>query len=674
MSQAVVARSAALDQLCINTIRTLAMDAVEAADSGHPGAPMGRAPLAYVLWTRHLRPHPRNPAWFGRDRFVLSCGHASMLLYGVLHLTGYDLPLDELKRFRQWGSKTPGHPEFGVTPGVETTTGPLGQGFGNAVGMALARAHLAALFNRPGHEIITHRVYFLASDGDLMEGVSHEAASLAGHLGLGALVGFYDDNRVTIDGSTDLTYSDDVLGRFAAYGWHVQRVDDGNDLLAIDRAIDAAKAEQGKPSLISVRTHIAYGSPNKQDTAAAHGAPLGEAEVRLTKKNLGWEYEEPFTVPADALAEWRRAVERGAGLEREWEDAFGRYREAHPELAGELERRLRRELPADWDADLPSFEDEGAMATRTASGRVLNAIARRVPELLGGSADLGGSNNTLIEGVEDLGRDAPGGRNMYFGVREHGMGAVLNGMALHGGLIPYGGTFLIFSDYMRPSIRLAALMGIKVIYVFTHDSIGLGEDGPTHQPVEQLAGLRAIPNLTVIRPADAPETVQAWRVALEHDGGPVAMVLTRQKVPSVDRGSGGGAEGLRRGGYVLREASKGTPDLILMASGSEVHPVLEARELLESEGIRTRVVSMPAPDVFALQSAGYRDQVLPPTVSARLAVEAAHPMPWYRWVGDRGAVLGITRFGASAPYQTLFREYGFSPAAIAARARTLLAR
>jgi transketolase len=668
----VTTTSTALDQLCINTIRTLAMDAVQRANSGHPGTPMALAPLGYVLWTRHLRHNPRDPRWFGRDRFVLSCGHASMLLYSLLYLTGYDLPLDELKDFRQWESKTAGHPEYGLTPGVETTTGPLGQGFGNAVGMALAAHHLAARFERPGHEILPQRVYFIASDGDLMEGLSHEAASLAGHLRLGRLIGFYDDNRITIDGSTDLAYSDDAGGRFEAYGWHVQHVDDGNDLDAIHHAIEAAKHETDRPSLIVVRTHIAFGSPNKQDTAEAHGAPLGEEEVRLTKERLGWPYDEPFTVPGEALAEWRRCVERGAERQRQWDDAFAVYRKQFTELAGELERRIAGTLPAGWEEAVPDLSDAPAMATRKASSAVLNALTKAVPELLGGSADLGVSNLTLIKGAADLAPGNLGGQNMYFGVREHAMAAVLNGMALYGGVMPYAGTFLIFSDYMRPSIRLAALMGIKVIYVFTHDSVGLGEDGPTHQPVEHLSSLRAIPKLTVIRPADPAETAEAWRMAVKHRGGPVAISLTRQNVAQLDRKSLAPASGLARGAYVLAEASGRNPTVILIATGSEVGLAVEARSRLETEGTPTRVVSMPSHELFAAQPQKYRDMVLPPRATVRLAIEAGSPMSWHRWVGDRGDVLGVERFGASAPYQLIFAEFGFTVDNVVHRVRQLL--
>jgi transketolase len=664
----------ALDQLCINTVRTLAMDAVQQADSGHPGTPMALAPLSYVLWTKHLRYDTKNPQWAGRDRFVLSCGHASMLLYSLLYLTGYDLSLDELKRFRQWGSKTPGHPEYGHTPGVETTTGPLGQGFGNAVGMALARARLAAEFNRSGHEIIQHKIYVLASDGDMMEGVSHEAASLAGHLKLGNLIVFYDDNHITIDGPTSLAFSDDTAKRFSAYGWHVQRVEDGNDLAALNRAIRRAQRVTDRPALIIVRTHIAYGSPHKQDTAAAHGSPLGVEEVKLTKQNLGWPYEEPFTVPDQALACWRRAVRRGKRLENAWRRAWDAYAAHDPELARELERRLAGELPPGWDAALPSFAGQPPMATRAASGKVLNAVASKLPELIGGSGDLTPSNDTYLTDAGDFGPEHRGGRNLHFGVREHAMGSVLNGMALHGGVIPYGGTFLIFSDYMRPPMRLAAMMGLKVIYVFTHDSIGLGEDGPTHQPIEQLAGLRSVPHLVVIRPADAAETAEAWRTAIAHRGGPVALVLTRQKLTVLDRQVLAPAVGLARGAYVLAEASGEAPRAVLLASGSEVDLALAARATLEAGGVPTRVVSAPSLELFAAQPAAYRDQVLPPGVPCRVAVEAAHPQPWYRWVGDHGAVVGLTRFGASAPYQRVYEELGITAAAVAERARALLGR
>ena len=667
------ARDTALDLLCINTIRTLAMDGVQKADSGHPGTAMALAPLAYVLWQKHLRFNPVNPAWWDRDRFVLSAGHACMLLYSVLYLTGYDVSVDDLKQFRQWGSKTPGHSERGVTPGVEATTGPLGQGVGNAVGMAIAEAQLAALFNRPGHDIIDHHTYFLCSDGDLMEGVSHEACSLAGHLKLGKLIGLYDDNHITIDGDTALAFSDDTARRFEAYGWHVQRVEDGNDLGALDRAIHAAKRDTDRPSLVIVRTHIGYGSPHKQDTADAHGAPLGEEEVRLTKQNLAWPELEPFHVPERALAYWRGARERGAQREGDWSARYTAYRSAHPDLARELERRLTGRLPDGWDAALPAFTPkDGAIATRAASNKVINAIAPKLPELIGGSADLTGSNLTEIKGGGVFSAADRAGRNFHFGVREHGMGAALNGIALHQGFVPFGGTFLIFSDYMRPSIRVAALTHLRPIYVFTHDSIGLGEDGPTHQPIEHLSALRAMPNMTVIRPSDATEVAEAWRAAVLHHGGPVAIALTRQKVPIVDRAKYGPANGLRLGGYVLADAPNGKPDIILIGSGSEVDLVLGAYERLKADGKKPRAVSMPCMEYFAKQPAEYRDAVLPPAVPLRMAVEAAAPQPWYRWVGDKGVILGLERFGASAPYQRIYKELGLTVENIVAEAMRML--
>ena len=660
-----------LDQLCINTVRALAMDAVQQAESGHPGTAMALAPLAYVLWQRHMRYNPANPYWVDRDRFVLSCGHACMLLYSALYLSGYDLTLDEIKRFRQWGTRTPGHSEHGVTPGVEATTGPLGQGTANAVGMAIAEAQLAAQFNRPGHEIVDHYTYFLASDGDLMEGISHEACSLAGHLKLGKLIGLYDDNHITIDGDTALAFSDDTAKRFEAYGWHTQRVTDGNDLDALGNAIQAAKRVADKPSLIVIRTHIGWGSPHKQDTAEAHGAPLGAEEVKLTKQNLGWPSLEPFHVPEEALAHWRRARERGGRLEAEWQKKWDAYRHAHADLASELNRRLAGTLPEGWDAALPSFGPKDAQATRAASGKVINALAPKLPELIGGSADLAGSNNTDIKGGASFSAEQRGGRNFHFGVREHGMGAILNGIALHRGFIAYGGTFLIFSDYMRPSIRLAALTHLRPIYVFTHDSIGLGEDGPTHQPIEQLSTLRAIPNMTVIRPADATEVVEAWRAAISHTGGPVALVLTRQKVAVIDRTKYGPASGLHRGGYVLAEAPSGKPNVVLMGTGSEVELVLGAYEQLKADGQQARAVSMPCLEYFAKQPEDYRDSVLPPGVP-RIAVEAAAPQSWYRWVGDKGVIMGIERFGASAPYQRIYKEVGLTVDAVVARARNLV--
>lgn len=661
-----------LDLLCINTVRTLAMDAVQQADSGHPGTPMALAPLAYVLWTRHLKYDPANPDWPDRDRFVLSCGHASMLLYAALYLSGYDLTLDDIKKFRQWGSKTPGHPEFGHTAGVETTTGPLGQGTGNAVGMAIAEAILASNFNRPGHDLVNHFTYFLASDGDLMEGISHEVCSLAGHLKLGRLIGIYDDNHITIEGDTNLAFSEDTARRFESYGWHVQRVADGNDLAALDQAITGAKKMPDRPSLIIVRTHIGYGAPTKQDTAEAHGAALGVEEIKGAKQNLGWPSQEPFYVPAEALDRWRKAGARGREIRTSWETRFAAYRKAFPELGAELERRLSGKLPAGWEQALPNLSADAAQATRAASGKVLNAIASRLPELVGGSADLAGSTNTLIKGAGDFAAGHYSERNFHFGVREHGMGAVMNGIALHRGLIPYGGTFLIFSDYMRPAIRLAALCKLGTIYVFTHDSIGLGEDGPTHQPIEQLATLRTIPGLLVIRPADAAEVVEAWRVAINHRNGPVALALTRQKVAALDRKTMPAADGLARGGYVLAEAT-GAPKVILIATGSEVELAVSAREKLQASGAPTRVVSMPSLELFAAQSREYRDQVLPPAVSARVSIEAGATQCWHALVGDRGRALGLDHFGASAPYQTLYKEFGLTVEKIIEAAKQVVA-
>ena len=661
-----------LDLLCINTVRTLAMDAVQQADSGHPGTPMALAPLAYVLWTRHLKYDPATPDWPDRDRFVLSCGHASMLLYAALYLSGYDLTLDDIKKFRQWGSKTPGHPEYGHTAGVETTTGPLGQGTGNAVGMAIAEAILASGFNQPGHDVVNHFTYFLASDGDLMEGISHEACSLAGHLKLGKLIGFYDDNHITIEGDTNLAFSEDTARRFESYGWHVQRVADGNDLAALDQAIAAAKKAVDHPSLIIVRTHIGYGAPTKQDTAEAHGAALGVEEIKGAKQNLGWPSQEPFYVPAEALDRWRKAGARGRETRNAWQARFAAYQKASPELGAELERRLSGKLPAAWEQALPNLSADAAQATRAASGKVLNAIASRLPELVGGSADLAGSNNTLIKGTGDFAAGHYTERNFHFGVREHGMGAVMNGLALHRGLIPYGGTFLIFSDYMRPAIRLAALCKLGTIYVFTHDSIGLGEDGPTHQPIEQLATLRTIPGLLVIRPADAAEVAEAWRVAINHRNGPVALALTRQKVAALDRKTFGAANGLARGGYVLAEAT-GAPKVILIATGSEVELAVSAREKLQASGVPTRVVSMPSLELFAAQSQEYRNQVLPPAVSARVSIEAGATQCWHAIVGDRGRALGLDHFGASAPYQKLYQEFGLTVEKIVAAAKQVSA-
>ncbi|PFH20611.1 transketolase [Burkholderia sp. JKS000303] len=679
----------ALDALCINTLRFLSIDAVQKAASGHPGLPLGAAPMAYALWMRHLKHHPANPAWLDRDRFILSAGHGSMLLYSLLHLTGYDLPLDQIVRFRQSGSLTPGHPERGLTPGVETTTGPLGQGLANAVGMAMAETRLAACYNRPGFEIVDHHTYALVSDGDLMEGVAAEAASLAGHLRLGKLICLYDDNRVTLSAGTAITFTEDRAQRFDAYGWHTETVDDGNDLAAIDAALLAARAEQRRPSLILVRTHLGYGSPNRQDTYQAHGSPLGNAEVRLTKHNLGWPPDPAFHIPAPALAHFRRALAEGQIREAHWNTLFAAYARVFPELAEMLLSSVRGALPDSWDRDIPVFPaDPKGMATRVASGKVLNALAPRVPSLIGGSADLNPSTFTALTGHGDFeaadmnaldrqGSDGGGwsrsGRNLHFGVREHAMGAILNGLAAHGGILPFGATFLIFSDYMRPPIRLAALMRLQVIYVFTHDSLAVGEDGATHQPMEQLAGLRAVPGLLVIRPADANETAVAWRVALEARERPTALILTRQDVPTIDRLRFAPAEGLRRGGYVLADAPDGRPALILIATGSEVGLALAAHAELLARGVAVRVVSLPCWRLFDAQPQSYQDAVLPKSVGARLAIEAGVSQGWHRYVGDRGDVLGIAGFGASAPGAELMRDFGFTVENVCDRALKLLA-
>ena len=680
--------SAPLDQQCINTIRFLSVDMVQKADSGHPGLPLDAAPMAYVLWTRWLKYNPRNPHWADRDRFVLSAGHGSALLYSLLHLTGYDLALDEIKRFRQFGSKAPGHPERGHTPGVEVTTGPLGQGMANAVGLAVAEAQLAARYNRPDHCIVDHHTYAIVSDGDLMEGVASEAASLAGHLQLGKLVCLYDDNSVTLAASTDITFSENRAARFAAYGWHTIAVADGNDLAALDAALEEARAQTTKPTLIVVRTHIGYGSP-EQDSFKAHGSPLGADDVRKTKQKLGWPTEPDFLIPAAALAHLREALERGAQAEAQWNERMAAYAKAFPDLHEELSCRLRNELPAGWDAAIPVFAaDAKGLATREASGKVMNAIAARLPALSGGSADLDPSTKTALKGLGDFNPSAAGedqqgsagggwshaGRNLHFGVREHAMGAIVNGLAAHGGFIPYGATFLIFSDYMRPPIRLAALSRLHVVHVFTHDSIALGEDGPTHQPVEQLANLRAIPNVIVLRPADANETAVAWRVAVETRDRPVLLALTRQDVPTLDRTRFAAADGLRRGAYVLSEASNGKPELILIASGSEVGLIVAAAAKLQSQGIAVRCVSMPSWELFDALPQAERDNVLPPGVTSRLAVELGVAQGWHRYVGDRGDVLSVERFGASAPGQVVLREYGFTVDAVCARATALLAR
>ena len=651
-----------LDQLCINTIRMLSVDGVQKANSGHPGMPMGAAAMAYVLWTRFLRHNPKNPTWPNRDRFVLSAGHGSMLIYSLLHLCGYDLPLEALQNFRQWGSKTPGHPEHGVTPGVETTTGPLGQGFANGVGMALAERYLAARFNKPGHHIVDHYTYGIVSDGDLMEGISHEAASLAGHLGLGRLIYFYDDNHISIEGDTDITFTENRTGRFVAYGWHVQRVDDGNDLAALEQALVEAQKETKRPSMIAVRTHIGYGSPNKQDTAGAHGEPLGAEEIQLTKKNLGWPLEPSFLIPEEVMTHFRQALDVGQELESRWQKAFEAYQADFNEAAAEWRRWTNGQLPEGWEKDIPVFEpDQKGMATRVASGKVLNSVAPTIANLIGGSADLAPSTKTLITGEADFQASDYGSRNLRFGVREHGMGGILNGMALHGGLIPYGATFLIFSDYMRPAIRLAALTEQQVIYVFTHDSIGLGEDGPTHQPIEQLAALRAMPNLLVIRPCDANETAQAWQAAINHRGGPVALALTRQNLPTLNRSSQyASADGLHQGAYILSDTDKEQPEVILIASGSEVAIALDAAVMIETKGVAVRVVSMPSWELFDAQPDPYRQKVLPGVVKAKIAIEAGSPQGWHRYVGEAGQVVGLDHFGASAPAQTLFEKFGLT--------------
>ena len=663
-----------IDQLCITTIRTLAMDAVQQANSGHPGTPMALAPLAYVLWTQFLRYNPTNPDWFDRDRFVLSNGHASMLQYAMLYLTGYDVSLDEIQRFRQWGSKTPGHPEYGVTPGVEVTTGPLGQGVMNAVGMAMAEAHLAAVFNRPEHAIVDHYTYVFCGDGDLMEGASHEAASLAGHLGLGKLIYVYDDNHISIEGDTSLTFSDDVARRFEGYQWHVQDIGDrGNDLEALTAALTEARAETERPSLIIVRTHIAYGSPNFQDTPEAHGAPLGEAEIEQTKQIYDWPTEAHFLAPKPVLEQMQQAVGRGIELEQAWQDRLAAYRQVYPELAAQFEATLRGDLPAGWDADVPQFTpDDGAMATRAASGNVLNAFAPNVPWLLGGSADLAPSTNSLIAKSGYFAKGQYAERNIAWGVREHAMCACCSGMAVHGGVRPYAATFFVFTDYARPAIRLAALMQLPVIYIMTHDSIGLGEDGPTHQPIEHLAALRAMPHLCVLRPADANETAAAWRAAMSRRQGPTMLVLTRQGLPIVDRSRLASADGVLQGAYILSREQGAQPQMLLIASGSEVSLILEAQAQLTDEGIDVRVVSMPSWELFREQSPSYQESVLPPAVTARLAVEAGSPMGWHEWVGNAGDVLGIETFGASAPARDMFQQYGLTVDNVVAKAKQLL--
>ena len=668
-----------LDQLCINTIRALAIDAVQNAKSGHPGLPLGAAPMAYVLWTKFMRYNPKKPKWENRDRFLLSAGHGCMLLYSLLHLTGYDLSLDEIKNFRQWDSKTPGHPENVLTPGVEITTGPLGQGFTNGVGMAMAEAHLAAKFNRPDFSVIDHYVYAIVSDGDLMEGVASEAASLAGHLKLGKLIYLYDDNHVTIEGFTSLAFSEDVPKRFEAYGWHTSTVEDGNDVAVIEAAIRDAQAVADRPSLISVKTTIGYGMPTA-GTRKAHSDPPGEDAVRETKRHLGWPEDKFFYVPDEALAHFRKALERGQQYEQEWDELIDKYEEKHQDLGQMWRTMMDGKLPEDWEQHLPSFEDAKEVATRVASGQVINAIAPHLPMLIGGSADLGVSNNTDIKDSGDFEAGSYDGRIVHWGIREHCMGSTMTGMALNGGLIPYGGTFMCFSDYMRPSIRLACLSEVQVIYVFTHDSVGLGEDGPTHQPVEHLAALRAIPHLFVIRPADVHEVREAWRLAILRRKAPTALALTRQKVPLIDRKKFASAEGLRKGGYVLAEADgvstesgsdRVDPQLILIATGSEVGLALEGREQLQKDGVPTRVVSMPCIELFEEQSQNYRDEVLPPSITARLSIEAGVRQGWDRWVGAKGDVICLDRFGASAPGDVALKNLGFNIENVLTHARAL---
>jgi transketolase len=679
-----------LDQLCINTIRMLSVDAVENANSGHPGLPMGAAPMAYVLWTRFLRHSPANPQWANRDRFVLSGGHGSMLLYSLLHLTGYGLSLEDIKNFRQWGSRTPGHPEAHLTPGVETTTGPLGQGISNAVGMAMAEAHLAARFNRPEHKIVDHCTYVIASDGDLMEGVASEACSIAGHLRLGKLIVLFDDNRISLAGTTSLTFTEDVGRRFEAYGWHVQHVKDGNDLVEIDTSLRNAQAAIEQPSLILVRTTIGYGSPHKQGTFEAHGSPLGKDEVINAKKNLGWPTEPAFFIPDEALAHFRAAVRHGQRQEAEWQRLFTDYVNSHPELGVEFKRMLSGDLPAGWDANLPTFAvDPKGLATRKASEAALNALAPKLAELIGGSADLNPSTFTWLKNFGDFqnpntspkdaqgvvgGQWGYGGRNLHFGVREHAMGAAINGMALHGGLLPYTATFLIFSDYMRPAIRLAAISELRTIFVFTHDSIGLGEDGPTHQAVEHIMSLRAIPHLVVIRPADANEAVEAWRVAIQYKRGPVVLAFTRQNLPIFDRATYTSASELRRGAYILSEAGNGKPQAILIGTGSEVQLAIEAQKQLAEKNIFARVVSMPSWELFDQQPKEYRESVLPLSIKARVSIEAGVTLGWQKYVGDSGIAIGLDRYGASAPGKVIFEKLGFTAENVMAKVMALLSR
>jgi transketolase len=661
-----------IETLGINTVRVLSADAVQKANSGHPGTPMALAPVGHVLWTEFMRYNPKNPQWANRDRFIMSNGHACMLQYSFLYLTGYDLSLDDIKQFRQLDSKTAGHPEYGLCPGIEVTTGPLGQGFSNGVGFAIAQKHLAARYNKPGFDLFDYKIYATCSDGDMMEGITSEAASLAGHLELGNLIYIYDDNHITIEGDTDIAFSEDVVKRFEAYNWHVQSVDDGNDIAAITNAVRNAKVEEHRPSLIKVRTQIGYGSPNKVDTAAAHGSPLGVEEVKLVKKFFGFDPEKSFVVPDKVLKYYRAKGEEGIGLENKWNDLYKEYKQKFPELAAEYELFSSGNLPKGWDANLPVFKaSDPEIATRKASGKVLNAIADSLPALIGGAADLAPSTDTNLNEYKSFGLENREGRNFHFGIREHNMGAVLNGMALTKGVIPYGATFLIFSDYMRPPIRLAAIMEVRPIYVYTHDSIGLGEDGTTHQPVEQLISLRSIPNMTVIRPADANETAQAWRVALEHKDGPVALILTRQGLPIIDQDKYAKATGLEKGAYILSDSDK-KPELILIATGSEVTLILQAQTKLHQEGIAARVVSMPSWELFEKQDAAYKEKVFPKNIRKRLAVEMASPMGWREYITEDGDMLGMTTFGKSAPAKDLYKVFGFTVENVVKRAKALL--
>jgi transketolase len=663
-----------IDDLCINTIRTLSMDAVQKANSGHPGTPMALAPLMYLLWSKFLRHNPNHPQWFDRDRFILSNGHASMLLYSLLYLTGYDLTLEDIKEFRQWGSKTPGHPEYGLTPGVETTTGPLGQGFMNAVGMAIAESRMASQFNRNGFDVVHHYTYVFMSDGDMMEGASHEAASIAGHLGLNKLICFYDDNHISIEGKTEITFSDDVQTRFEGYHWHVQNLgDNANNLGDLQAAIVKARQEASKPSLIIVRSHIAFGAPTLHDTPEAHGSPLGADEVKGAKRAYGWPEEETFSVPERALKYMRKAVEQGRYLEAEWQKMFAAYEEAHPRLAKRFKAALELELPEGWEHKVPSFEaSEKGLATRAASGKIVNALGDVAPWLVGGSADLAPSTKTLFEESGYIAKENYDNRNIAWGVREHAMCGCSSGMALHGGMRPFVSTFLIFSDYARPAIRLAALMKLPIIYVMTHDSIGLGEDGPTHQPIEHLASLRAIPHLCVIRPADANEAAFAWQAAIARTHGPTMLVLTRQNVPVFDRTRVASAAGVLKGAYILSKEDRDRPDLILLGSGSEVQLILAAQEQLARHGVAARVISMPSWEIFAEQPKSYRDEVLPSAVGARLAIEAGSPLGWRQWVGDKGEIIGLNRFGASAPGNEVFKHLGFTVENVVEKSMTLL--